>query len=185
MSQRSPGVRREGPRIRVDDRGDGSTAIRGRGVSGRWFVGAAVVGLLMVWGALYVLFWFWRSGVEERIAFGKNQVLPIVTELAALEPPGIDRNDWLQAVADTETMLEEVVGTGRMDRSRLQALRSDLERRVVEAHRSPELAPEILARIWDDMALVKRFRSETERPELIRAPDERPGDSGIREETRG
>jgi hypothetical protein len=154
-------------------------------VSGRWFVGAGVVGLLLLWGALYVVFSLWRSGVEERIAFGKSQVAPIVADLAGLEPPGIDREDWRRAVADTEAMLTEVVGTGRMDDSRLQSLRSDLRRRVAQAHQSPESAPEILTGIWDEMARVSPFRSGTERPELIRVPDVGPNVPGIREETPG
>lgn len=185
MSQRSPGVRRDAPRIRLDGQRNGSTAIQGRGVSGRWFVGTGVVGLLLVWGTLYGLFSVWRAGVEERIAFGKTQVVPIVSAMADLQPPGIDRNDWRQAVADTETMLEEVVGTGRMDRSRLQSLRSDLEQRVAEARRSPEKALESLTELWDEMARVKRFRSGTDRPNLLRIPDENPGAPGNWEERPG
>ncbi|WP_169979540.1 hypothetical protein [Tautonia rosea] len=154
-------------------------------MSGRWFVGAGVVGLLIVWGVLYGLFSIWREGIEERIAFGKTQVVPIVAKLALLEPRGIDQKDWEQAVTDTQAMLEEVVGTGRMDRSRLQSLRSELEQHVVEAHQSPELAPEVLARIWDEMAQLKQFRAGTERPELIRVEGDRPSSSDHQEETRG
>ncbi|MEW4566711.1 hypothetical protein AB1L88_02475 [Tautonia sp. JC769] len=170
MTQRPPDDRPDALRLLVHERDSASSAIGGPGVSGRRFVGAGVIGLLLLWGALYVLFSLWRSGVEERIAIGKTEVASVVAGLADLEPPGIDPTEWRQAVAETEAMLAEVVGTGRMDRSRLRSLRSDLSRRVAEAGRSPGSAAEILAGIWDEMARLTRFRDGTERPALIGGP---------------
>ena len=161
------------PLFRIDPCRSGLRVSPGSGVSGRKVVAAGVLGLLILWGTLYLLFLGWRNGVEDRIQYGKTEVVPVVKDMASRVPPGIREEDWRNAVADTEAMLDEVVGTGRLDRPELEALRSDLLQRVSQANRSPELSLTILGGIWDDMGRLKRFRSETKRPTLL--PDATSG----------
>ncbi|RUL89361.1 hypothetical protein [Tautonia sociabilis] len=141
-----------------------------RGVSGSRFVLGAVLVLLGCWGAISLAFDAWRAGVRERIAYGMDQVVPVLRPMADVSPPGLDPPGWREAVDASEEMLREVVGTGRLDRSRLDALRLDLSRRVDRAARSPESAPTILASIWDEMARITLLRPETKRPGILPPP---------------
>lgn len=138
----------------------------GRGVSGRAFVTAAVVGLLVIWGLLYLAFTSWREGARERIAAGKEAVA-VIEGLAAVEPQGVDPGEWAEAVEATHAMLVEVVGTGRLDRPALDRLGDDLAERVAKAAADPDRAVTVLGGIWDDMARLARLRDENERPSLV------------------
>ncbi|QDV37354.1 hypothetical protein [Tautonia plasticadhaerens] len=159
------------PRSRLDVRPGGIGNTTRPGVPGRLFVVGSVGGALLIWGTLYVIFIDWRQEIRGRIDYGKSKVAPVVGSLSAITPPGIPEQEWEDAVRRSEAMLDEVVGTGRLDPQRMESLRSDLTSRVAEARRSPRVAPTILGRIWDDMARLKRLRDETERPTVLPAPD--------------
>lgn len=155
------------PLLRLDSSRERSDSSIGRAISGRWVVFGAMVALLIAWGSLSVLFSIWRSGVEERIAFGKANVVPVVGEFNEIPPTGVSSADWNEAVAETEAMLDEIVGTGRIDRNGLEALGADLSSRVDRARNHPDESLSILAGIWDEMARLKRFRQGTNRPEIL------------------
>lgn len=155
------------PRLGLNPSRRHSNSTIGRAISGRRVVFGAVVALLISWGSLFVLFSIWRSGVEERIAFGKANVVPVMEDLNDISPPGVSSADWNQAVEETKAMLEEIVGTGRIDRNGLEVLRADLTGRINRARTHPEESLTTLAGIWDDMARLKRFRTGTARPEIL------------------
>jgi len=170
MSSTSPNGRGRfvARKVRVDRRlGDASDAL-GRPVSGRWVIGLGVAALLSIWGGLYFAFNAWRDLAEERIAYGKERVAPVVSGFAEIEPPGVDPEAWRIAVADTRRLVEEFTGTGRLDIAELDALRDDLGQRADAAASQPERAVEELASIWFELALMKPLREETEPPELLR-----------------
>jgi hypothetical protein len=140
-------------------------------------VAAAVLAVITLWGVLFLSFEGWRAGIQARIDYGMANVAPVVEPLEEIDPHGIAQEDWRDAVSRSEEMLGEVVGTGRLDQKALERLRSDLSRRVAEARNSPQDAPAILGRIWDDMAKLKKFRTETQRPVVLPELDQ-PADVG-------
>ena len=173
MSIPSDGGRR---RFRVDGLG-GRPGWLGRPFSGRAFVVAAVATILALWGGLYLAFANWRAGIEERIAFGRAEVVPAIGPLADAVPPGVDPAEWAAAIEATRALLVEVVGTGRLDRPAMIALRDNLADRAGRAR--PETARAVLAGIWDDMtARLGRIRGDLGRPALLPPPpaetDRRP-----------
>jgi len=170
MSSTSPNGRGRfvSRRVRIDRRlGDASDAL-GRPVSGRWVIGLGVAALLSIWGGLYLAFNAWRDIAEARIAYGKEQVAPVVSRFAEVEPPGVEPATWRSAVAETRQLVEEFTGTGRLDVGELDALRNDLEERTETAALQPRRAVEELASIWFELALMKPLREGTEPPKLVR-----------------
>ena len=141
---------------------DGAPAL-GRSVSGRAFVVASVVVLMIGSGLLRLAFDQWRAGVSAQIARGKSRVAEAVRPLAALEPPGVEEGAWEIAVDDTEAMLDDLVGTGRLDREAIDDLLSRLDAARIE----PESAPAMLAGVWDDAARLAPRSAETSRPSLL------------------
>jgi hypothetical protein len=135
------------PRFRFDD--PGSPRAQGPRLSGRRFVAAGVVALLVLWGALYVAFRDWRARHRALAEFGRAAVAPAVEPLAGLRPPGVDPADWSRAVADTRAMLVALTASGLLDRPRMEALRDELRGRVARAR--DETAVETLRSLWDDM----------------------------------
>ncbi|MCA1684908.1 MAG: hypothetical protein LC745_02765, partial [Planctomycetia bacterium] len=77
----------------------------GGGASGRRFVTAAVLSVLVLWGSLYLTFRHWRAGYRERQAYGERRVAAAVDPLAAVVPTGASPDAWRRAVAETHAML--------------------------------------------------------------------------------
>jgi hypothetical protein len=134
--------------------------------SGRMFVIAAVLTILLIWGVLYLVFRDWRVRYRERADFGRREVATVVDPLADRVPPGIAPAEWRRAVGATHAMLVEVTASGRLDRPQMQALRDDLARHVAGAR--PETVRAVLAGIWKEMESKTRLRDQTRRPELLR-----------------
>ena len=122
----------------------------GRGASGRAFVVAAVVGLAVAWAGVYLAFRGWRARHRELAEYGRASVAAAVGPMAGIEPPGVPREEWRKAVADTRRMLAEVTGSGLLDRAGMDELRAEVEAQVSRAR--PESAVGVLARIWFDRA---------------------------------
>ena len=139
----------------------------GRAVSGRSFVIGAVIVLLIASALLRLAFEGWRSEVLDRIARGKSRVAEAVRPLAGLEPPGVEGGAWETAVDDTEAMLDDLVGTGRLDRKAINDLLERFEGDRVE----PESAPALLAGVWDDAARLAPPPEGMSRPMLLLEPD--------------
>src|SRR3982750_2690686 len=99
-------------RFRPDNRrGAGPADALGPRHSGRVFVTAAALTVLLIWGLLSLAFLDWRSRYRARAAFGRREVAPVVDPLFAMVPPGVAPDDWRGAVATTRLMLEEVTAS--------------------------------------------------------------------------
>jgi hypothetical protein len=133
--------------------------------SGRVFVIAAVLTIVLIWGLLYLVFRDWRARYRERADFGRREVATAVDPLAELVPPGVASAEWRRAVEATHAMLAEVTTSGRLDLPQMQALRDDLARRVAGAR--PETARAVLAGLWEEMESKTRLRDQTRRPEIL------------------
>ena len=86
-------------RLRVDDltaivlrnstrTSKGAMSLLEQGYSGRLFVLAAGVTILLVWGTLYLVFREWRAGYRQRALYGKTQVVATIEPLRRFYRPG-------------------------------------------------------------------------------------------------
>jgi hypothetical protein len=142
--------RRPAHRLRIDDFAPGSPEPPTH--SGRRFVIVAGLVLVLVWGALQVVFRIWRSGYRRRAAFGATQVAPAIDPLADIVPPGVDAVAWRRAVAETHAALVTLTAANLLDLSQMQSLRADLAARVARARTRPETARDELAGLWNQLA---------------------------------
>jgi hypothetical protein len=142
-------------------------------VSGRRFVIAGVIGVLAVWGAVYLGFLAWREQYRALAAFGETEVAPLVDPLADVVPPGVDPGAWRKAVADTHAMLVALTAAGLLDRDGMEGLRSEVAARVAAS--SPETVRCELILLWDD---VQRKAGPAISPDLT------PAAPGSRQATR-
>jgi hypothetical protein len=120
--------------------------------SGRRFVLGAGLVLLLIWGALYLIFRDWRARYNERAQFGATQVAPVIDALADTPPPGVTAGDWRQAVRETHDLLVTVTGSNLLDRQQMLSLRQELEQTVARAQAHPETARDELAGVWNLVA---------------------------------
>jgi hypothetical protein len=146
-------------RLRIDQRGPGpgpDSQPEG-GVSGRVVVASAVLGVLVLWGSLYLAFRLWQSGYRERAAFGLERVVRAIEPLAEVVPPGeaaagaISPAAWRRAVADTRAMLVTLTTSNLLDRPQMDALGADIDARVARARARPATARAELAGLWNDL----------------------------------
>ncbi len=141
--------------------------------SGRRFVVAGIVATLLIWGAVYLAFLYWRATYRALAEFGANQVAPLVDPMAERVPPGVEPGAWKSAVADTHALLVALTGAGLLDRPTMEALRADVAARVARA--TPESARAELTRLWDDIEA---------RAGPAVAPDDAPPPPGSRQAAR-
>lgn len=128
-----------------------------------------MIGLVAI--LLYVSFQSWKAHYRALAEFGRSEVAPVVDPLAELQPPGVAREDWRRAVADTHTLLVVLTTSGLLDRAAMEALRDELRGRVAAA--APATAIDTLGGIWDD--LVKRAGPTlTVKPSRPPFPPDRP-----------
>jgi hypothetical protein len=120
--------------------------------SGRRFVIGAGLVLLLLWGALYLVFRDWRARYNERARFGATQVAPVIDALADTPPPGVTARDWREAVRETHDLLVTVTGSNLLDRQQMLSLRQELEQTVARAQAQPETARDELAGVWNLVA---------------------------------
>lgn len=118
--------------------------------SGRRFVIAGVIATLLIWGAVYLAFLYWRGRYRALAEFGASQVAPLVDPLADRVPPGVEPDAWRGAVADTRGMLLALTGAGVLDRSQMELLRDEVAARVARAT-TPGSARDELTALWDQM----------------------------------
>jgi hypothetical protein len=118
-------------------------------VSGRRFVIAGVIGVLAVWGAVYLGFRAWREQYRALAAYGATEVAPLVDPLADVVPPGVDPEAWRKAVAETHAMLLALTAAGLLERADMEGLRSEVAARVASS--SPETVRCELILLWDDI----------------------------------
>lgn len=130
--------------------------------SGRRFVTAAVVSVLLIWGALYFTFRDWRARFRERADFGKSHVATAIDPLAKIVPDGVDPGDWRLAVDETHLLIVRLTGSNLLNLREMKALRTELGARAARA--TPATAKADLTAIWDDLQrragpiLVKNLR---------------------------
>jgi hypothetical protein len=135
-----------------------------RGHSGRRFVLVAGFAVLLIWGALYLIFREWRAKYRERAAYGLTQVVPAIDPLSEIAPPAVDSRAWRDAVQETHALLVTVTGSNLLDIKDMQQLRAELARAVARARSDPETAVRELAAIWNTLSdraefLLKDSRS--------------------------
>ncbi len=150
--------------VRVAEQPSRSTT---EGISGRSFVIIAVLTIGTLWGSLYLAFLVWRSGVNDRIEFGKAEVAAPVLRFREAEPPGISVEDWTEAVEESEVMLIELVGTGQLDLDATESFGRMIRERADEAVRNPDHALQLLQTIWDDASELKQLRPDRQRPKIF------------------
>jgi hypothetical protein len=158
----APGHHDPARRFRIDDFAaivrrnspgtPGMTGLLERGHSGRLFVVAAGVTILLLWGMLFLFFREWRSGYRERALYGKTQVLPTIEPLRAIQPPKVDPGAWRDAVDQTRAMLVTVIDSNLLDLKDMDSLRVELARHVGRASAQPATAVRELAEIWNEAA---------------------------------
>ncbi len=154
-----------------------------KGHSGRTFVLAACVTILVLWGSLYLVFRDWRSRYRARADFGATQVAPAIDPMAEVVPPVVDPTAWKEAVAATHSMLVTVTGANLLDVPQMEALREELQQIVSRAREHPERAVHELASVWDAMSQRAEFvlqegtsgrRKAHTRPTILARPDPAP-----------
>jgi len=118
-------------------------------VSGRLFVILGIVGILLVWGMVYLGFLAWRREYRALAEFGATSVAPLVDPLADRVPPGVDPSAWRLAVADTRAMLVALTGASLLGRTQMEGLRDEVA--AIVARASPATALKDLAALWDDL----------------------------------
>jgi hypothetical protein len=144
--------------------------------SGRKAVIGLCLGVLLLWGGLYLVFRDWRERYNARAQFGATQVAPVIDGMANPVPPGVDPDEWRRAVAETHEMLVTLTGSNLLDRQGLQALRDELGQVVARARAHPETARDELAGVWNRTADRAGFvLSVTDRRDQGRLLHPRPG----------
>ena len=118
-------------------------------VSGRRFVIAGVIGILLVWGAVLLGFRAWRAQYEALAAYGATQIAPLVDPLADHTPPGVDPVAWRQSVADTHAMLLALTGSAMLEQPMMETLHSEIAALV--ARSTPLTAQRELTTLWDNL----------------------------------
>jgi hypothetical protein len=122
------------------------------GHSGRRFVLVAGITVLLIWGALYLIFREWRANYRERAAYGLTQVVPAIDPLAEIAPPSLDPIAWRDGVHQTHAMLVTVISSNLLDVAAMRRLRDELDQAVARARAHPETALDELAAIWNVQA---------------------------------
>lgn len=135
-----------------------------RGHSGRRFVLVAGFAVLLIWGALYLIFREWRAKYRERAAYGLTQVVPAIDPLAEIAPPAVESRAWRDAVQETHGLLVTVTSSNLLGVTEMRALREELIQAVHRARARPETAVGELALIWNTLSdraefLLKDSRS--------------------------
>ena len=84
---------------RVDRPEAGGPDVLGPARSGRRFVVGAILGVLIAWAGLYVVFRSWRAGYRERIARAKAVLPTAVDGLVGVRPPDVPEAEWREMIA--------------------------------------------------------------------------------------
>ncbi len=145
----APGNRQSARRLRIDDlaaivlrnspgpAGATTTEMLEGGHSGRRFVLAAGMTVLLVWGTLYLFFRDWRAKYRERALYGTTRVVSVIEPLRPLLPPRVDPVAWRDAVDQTRAMLLTVTSSNLLDVKAMEALRIELVQHVRRACGQP------------------------------------------------
>ena len=136
---------------------------------------AAVLGVLVLWGSLYLAFRHWRAGYRERQAFGALHVAAAVDPLAAVVPVGESPESWRLAVAETHAMLLTLTAANVLDRAAGRPEPARLRPGLPLPSR-PSTARAELSSLWDEVESRAGpiVRSRHPRPALL--PPFRPKD---------
>ncbi len=123
-----------------------------RGHSGRLFVIAAGITVVLLWGTLYLIFRDWRAKYRVRTSYGVTRMATAIDPLAEIAPPAVEPVAWHDAVRQTHAMLVTVASSNLLDVADMRQLREELDRAVERARARPETAPAELAAIWDTLS---------------------------------
>jgi hypothetical protein len=136
-------------RFRIDGNDRQSPPPSGPVHNGRLVVIAGVISVLALWGILGVVFRDWRAQHEQLASYGARNVATLVDPLKDLNPPEMDRGQWVEAVDKTHELLVLLTGSGLFDRQSIQQFHDDVGRRVAGA--TSDTAQSTLATLWDEM----------------------------------
>ncbi len=132
--------------------GPQATAVVPGGHSGRRFILAAGVAVLLIWGTLYLVFRDWKAKYRDRARYGATQVVPAIDPLRSIVPPNVGEAAWLDAIDRTRDMLLTVTGSNLLDVKDMDRLRAELSQHVGRACDHAETALGELAAIWNQVA---------------------------------
>lgn len=143
--------------------------------SGRVLVTAIILGVLVLWGTLYLTFRDWRARYRERAEYGVRLIVPAIDPLAEVIPAGakpgaapfvssacagtsaaaaiarpwdVTPAEWRKAVAETRMMLISLVSANVLDTPQMATLATRVSTLVAQAR--PESARSTLNAIWDE-----------------------------------
>ncbi len=127
---------------------------------------AAGFAVVVIWGALNLVFRDWRAKYRERAAYGNAMVVPVINPLEKLVPPGVDAGLWREAVGQTRALLTTVIGSNLLDLRDMERLRGEIQQTVERAMAQPATACLELAGVWDSITergefLLRDSRSAT------------------------
>ena len=134
-------------RLRIDGKNRQPPPPSGHSHSGRYVVIAGVVAVLAMWGVLWLVFRDWQARNERLASYGARDVATLVDPLKDLNPPGMDRGQWIDAVGSTHDMLVLLTGSGLFDDQSMRQFHDDVRRRVDGA--TSDTAQSTLASLWD------------------------------------
>ena len=123
----------------------------GRGRSGRLFIVGFVVGVLTLWGTLWLVFRDWRARHQALADYGARAAAAPVGRLKDRIPPGVNAETWRGAVADTRAMLERLTASGLLDRPAVDRLAITVHGRVARAEADPDRAVAEMTGLWNDV----------------------------------
>ena len=98
------------------------------GHSGRRFVLAAGITVLLIWGTLYLFFRDWRAKIPRTGSLWDDAGCPAIEPLRPLMPPDVDPVAWRDAVDQTRAMLVTVTSSNLLDVKEMDALRRRADR---------------------------------------------------------
>jgi len=127
------------------------------GHSGRRFVLVAGLTLVVLWGALFVIFRDWRAKYRARVAYGGTHVVGALDPLEAIVPADVQPDEWRDAVGQTRAMLTTVISSNLLDFKEMDRLHAEIDQFVARARAHPETGPLELAAIWNEMTERAEF----------------------------
>jgi hypothetical protein len=123
-----------------------------RDYSGRRFVVIAIFVLATLWAVLFVAFRQWRAQYLERAAYGARLVAPLIDGLSAIDPPGVARGDWEDAVNRTRALVATVTDSNLLSIEQMNTIRDELAETVRRSRERPETAVDELGKVWDSLS---------------------------------
>jgi hypothetical protein len=144
---------------------------------------SAAVGVALLWVGLYAAFYQWRAQYLVRASYGVTRVAPAIDGMGTIDPPGVPRDDWEDAVRRTHALVVTLTDSNLLSIPQMEDLRAELLRSVDRALANPDTALAELAAVWDSLADKAAFILHPPRhPRRRRPPPHPPGHPADRQD---